>query len=201
MLESIARPSLLRRAGRTIVGIGVPAFFLVRLLAPFRSVIYVSWEPFEIETNTIPSRLPALAAEVVYGYPNTLLAIAVMLVALVIRWHRVRNRRVAPVWLPVCFLPAYVFGIEAVKHIRAVSRRHYWTSHPPDLRTEASTAFAGSVTVLLLTLLAGSLVAAALGHRQTKGGAALSIPPVVLAIVLSVGLDWYLWWAVIQPIR
>lgn len=201
MLESIVRPSLLRRACRAIVGIGVPAFFLVRLLAPFRSVIYVSWEPFEIETNTIPSRLPALAAEVLYGYPNTLLALGVLLAALGFRCRRVRGQRGAVVWLPVCFLPAYVFGIEAVKHIRAVTRRHYWTSDPPDLRTETSTAFAGSVTVLLLTLLAGSLAAAALGHWRTKGGVALSIPPVVLAIVLAVGLDWYVWWAVIQPVR
>jgi len=201
MFESALRRSLLGRV-LPVYWIAVPVVFGARLLEPFQSVIYISRNPFQVESNTLQSGLPRVAAEVLYSYPTTFLACGVLILSVgVAEWSQRAKRRAAPVWLPVIYLPAFVFGIEAVKHIRAISRRHYWVANPPSPAVEVTRGMVASAFVFLATVVLCSLVAIWINRPKVAGGAFMPVPPVLIAIAVAVGLDWFVFWSICQPAR
>jgi hypothetical protein len=203
MFDAALRTEPLGRAGRWIAGIGLPVFFFVRLIGPEPHVIYVSWDPFIVQPNPIRFEAPGALALLVDSYSSTLTATAILAVwAAWRRWRASGSERVRPVWLPVCFLPTFVCGIEAVRHILAVSRCHgYVAGAVPNLPKEIGEAALTSGVAFAVTLIAGTIAACLSWSDRVRWRRLPALSAVLAAIALAVGGNWWLLWVIVQPLR
>lgn len=186
--------------GRFVFWIGLPLVFLIRLLTPRPRIIYISWEPLSVWVSSRGPHRLALMGEMLINYRSTLTAIGALLLCMF--WWRYRRsvRKIStPVWLPICFLPTYVYGIEAVSHLRETMSCHGMTVQRNIWADYLQALFATGI-VFLGTVIAGSIAGNLLGHFRRHSGYALVMPPVVLAICLCVGANWFVFWLLFQPL-
>jgi hypothetical protein len=138
--------------------------------------------------------VPWPVGDVVYGYPVTLMALALAVPMVAVRRRRRRSLpSPEPIWIPSCFLPAYLWGLEATKHL-------LWTMRclmePPDPATVLRSAMAVSALALAPTVAWGGASAVLLGSQP---GRRTFAPAPVCAIVASVTLLWLAPWLIVRP--
>lgn len=185
MFEFLEAEPRYRRWGREAFLLVTPLLFILFLLRGHPSLIVVSEEPFWIG-NYQPSSLPTFFAEIVsYGYyEGTAAALLLALVCAVVsgRSRRTRTPQPAEVW----YLPAFVAGIEAMRHARLLGSRHGFTEMPTfeQLTRDWLAAGAASLSVVVFCALLG-VVFARVARARTE------FPLVIVPVILSVVGGWY----------
>jgi hypothetical protein len=161
----MATETIWLRAARTIWWFGTPIVLLGWLLTPRESVIYVSHEPFSIETNTLRTTLHPVISELLAGYRVTGIALTLMVVITTLshvrRTHGVRTLSL--------LLPTYVAAIEACVHFSWFGRRHYFTSAPSLQELRYDFQFTAAASVIAV---AGSVIIAAVLAKWCREGVA-----------------------------
>ncbi|HEV7239173.1 MAG TPA: hypothetical protein VGQ36_08020 [Thermoanaerobaculia bacterium] len=162
----------------------VPLIFVALFLRGRPANIYVSDDPFWIG-NYSPSALPNFAAEIVsYNYYLATAAALLLAFGCAVVLRRARRRCAVESRL-VWYLPAFVAGIEAVRHAWLLGSRHSFTvaPTPPDMREEWFAASLASVFVVVLCVVLGRLFS---GVARENG----RIPWTVAAVVLCAIAAW-----------
>jgi hypothetical protein len=172
-----------------------PVAFLLFLLRGREAVIYVSMEPFWL-SNYAPSTLPTFFAELLsYGY---YLGTAAALVLAFVAALTLRRRRPVPrrsgnslVW----YLPAFVAGVEAMRHAQLLGQRHGFTDLPTQdqLQTTWLIAAAASVALVVVCVVLG-VVFAKLARDSSR------VPFATVPVVLSVVCGWYALLSLLWPV-
>ena len=185
MFEFLEPEPWYKRLGRGAFLVLTPMAFMLFLLRGRETVIYVSLDPFWI-SNYAPSSLPTFVAEIVsYGYyQGTGAALLLAAVSAVVCWHTRRSRAAAGSGL-VWYLPAFVAGIEAMRHARLLGSRHGFTELPTfgELRIDWLIAASASIALVLACAGLGSVFA-----RLARNSA--RVPLAVAPLILSVAAGW-----------
>jgi hypothetical protein len=155
------------------------------LVLPFGEVIerlVVSF--FELDWDRSP--VPVLLAALCFSFPATLLAVAVLVGAVVVRRLRGATGHVRSVALPTFLLPTHVAGLESLKLMISFFQA--------PIRKLALIYIVLTGCALLLAIVVGGLGARAWGHRSRMG---LPVAPAVGAVVASTALLWWTIWSVL----
>ena len=163
-----------------------PLVFLPFLLRGRPSVIYISNDPFWI-SNYLPSSLPTFFAELVsYDYYQGTAAALFLAVVCATVCNRSRRGRTWKGPGLVWYLPAFVAGIEAMRHARLLGSRHGFTEvvTAAQLRRDWLTAGIASMCLVVACVLLG-LVFAKAARDSTR------VPLATVPLVLSVAGGWY----------
>jgi hypothetical protein len=172
-----------RRWGRGGFVLLVPLIFVALLLRGRAGTIYISPDPFWIG-NYEPSALPSFAAEIV-SYNYYVATAAALLLAFGGAMFARRTGGAPAQSRLVWYLPAFVGGIEAVRHAWLLGSRHSFTVAPSasEIRSEWVVASLASLSVVVVAVVLGRIFSEA---ARAKG----PFPGTVLAVVLSVGVAW-----------
>ena len=186
-----------------VVWLALPVVLLLWFLRPTPSVIYVSWDPFIISRTPISPRPPGALAVLRDSYATTLVSAgAVIAWAAWHRWHSTRSGVARSVWAPFCFLPTYVFGLDAVRHILAIGRCQYYVGGPvPDLPKEVAQAAFTSGAAFLITVVAGCLAVSLNWKNRIRSERPPYLPAILAAVGVAVAGNWYVLWFMCQPVR
>jgi len=174
-----------RRWSRGLFFFLTPIVFIVPLLRGREAVVYVSTDPFSI-SNYVPSSLPTFVAEVVgYGYyqgTGAALLLAAVSAAFCRRTRRTQTPRGSGL---VWYLPAFVAGIEAMRHAHLLGSRHGFTTLPTmdQLRADWLVAAAASISVVVACTALG-IVFAKLARNSGR------VPLAMVPMLLSVAAGW-----------
>ena len=186
MFEFVDAEPRYKQWGRSAFIILTPLVFALLLFRGHSSKIYVSYDPLWIG-NYVPSGLPAFLAEIVsYGYyvatPAAVLLAAACAVARG-RHHRpLKQEGAGLVW----YLPAFVAGIEAMRHAHLLGSRHGFTEVTTfeQIREDWFVAAIASVSVVVLSAAFGVLFAR-IARDSTK------VPFTIVPVILSVVGGWF----------
>lgn len=154
------------RVARTLWWLGTPTALFCWLLAPRRSVIEISVNPFSIVVNPLPTALHPVLDELIGYYPLTawalILSIVITIVSHARETHAVRTHSLA--------LPSYLAAIEAGRHFEAFGHRHTSGAQPMTL-DQLHFSFCMAALASLIAVVAPLLVAAALVRWRRSGTA------------------------------
>lgn len=136
------------------------------------------------------SRVPVLLAALCWSYPATLLALAVLVGAVVMRRVRGATAHVRSVALPTFLLPTYVAGLESLELLTSPLCPISRSSLVYAIVTRAIV----TGCALLFAIVLGGLGARAWGHHSRMG---LPVPPAAGAVAASLALQWWIVWKVL----
>ena len=186
MFESVDAEPRYRRWSRRAFVLLTPLAFLLLLFRGRPSTIYVSLDPFWIG-NYSPSALPTFFAEIAsYGYyvatPAALMLAAFCAVVRARSYRPGRRARLDLVW----YLPAFVAGIEAMRHASLLGSRHGFTEMPGlgQIREDWLVAASASISVVVLSAAFGVLFAK-IARDSTR------VPLTIVPVILSVVAGWF----------
>src|SRR5262245_48824775 len=141
MFEFLRPEAWHTRWARSLFFVLTPIVFGGYLLRGRSSVLYVSLDPFWV-SNYPQSSLPGFLAELTaYGYYTGTAAAVLLALICAVQCHRWRTADRTPGPSLVWYLPAFVAGIEAMRHARLLGSRHGFIGHLPtisELRLQAS---------------------------------------------------------------
>lgn len=180
------------RVVRTLWWLGTPTALFCWLLAPRRSVIEISVNPFSIVVNPLPTALHPVLDELIGYYPLTawalVLSIVIMIVSHARETHAVRTHSLA--------LPSYLAAIEAGRHFEAVGHRHTYDGAHAMTLDQLHFSFSMAALASLIAVAAPLLVAAALVRWRRYGTAGrvswlvlCSAGPLASVAVICLGAD------------
>ena len=157
-------------------------------------MLVVGSEPFSLVLNPMDIAAPWPWGQVCSFYPATLVAMAVVAVAVRVA---LRSRlTTAPFrFLPTLFLPSYIGGIESVRLVSWSLRCHDLTA-PVEPGAAAVSGAILSGVVLLATIALGGVGARALGLRTRFG---LPVPAAPIAVLMQTMLLWWVLWSMSRP--
>lgn len=182
---------MVARLKSALFWVGVPLVLAAILFWPQHTVLYVTDFPFTLEINPIRSGLPSPLAELWFFYPATLLALAILAVAVARRG----SVRLSTARARSFFLPTYLAGFESLDLI-AWSMRCHSIIDPPDIRQVLTDGMVLSGTALALAIVAGCVAARRMGPRISLRS---QVPGAIAATVASVGLIWWFLWVLVRP--
>ena len=175
-----------RRWSRGAFLVLTPLIFVVVLLRSRPAIIHVSFDPFWIG-NYSPSGLPGVLAEIFsYGYYLATAAALLLASVCAVVLHPSRRERATVGPGIVWYLPAFVAGIEAMRHASLLGSRHSFTAMPTlvDIRTEWLLASTASVLLVLVCVTMGCVFAKVARDNW-------SIPFTIVPVVLSILAGWF----------
>jgi hypothetical protein len=185
----------LQRSLRRAFWIGTPLAIAAVLMRPRQVVLYMGGDAPSFGRPA--SRLPALVADVMFLYAASILAMAILLVAVAVLRRRGRCGVPVALSLSACFLPTYVAGIEATDHIRWAMRCHSMSLNF-DVVGYLSGEAAKCAAAIGLTMVVGVVSALSLGHRSRVW---IPIPSTVGAVMASVAALWLTLLFLVWPLK